>query len=57
MAPFQNQISSERADLLVRIARCRRLAKEVFDPATAKRLLELAAEYEQRLNVQNPPTT
>jgi hypothetical protein len=50
MGRLPNQISNERADLLVQIARCRRLAKEVYDQATVKKLLELAAEYEQRLN-------
>jgi hypothetical protein len=30
------------------ILKCRRLAAEMFDPKTAKRLLELADELEQR---------
>ena len=34
MSRLPNQISSERADLLVQIARCRRLAKEITDPET-----------------------
>jgi hypothetical protein len=54
MSQLPNQISSERADLLVQIARCGRLAKEVHDRATAEKLLALAAEYEQRLNTPQP---
>lgn len=50
MSRLPNQISSERADLLVQIARCRRLAKEVHDQPTIQKLLALAAEYEERLN-------
>jgi hypothetical protein len=38
--------------MLVQIARCRRLAKEVSDPETVDRLLALAVEYEQRLAAQ-----
>ena len=53
MSRLPNQISSERADLLVQIARCRRLAKEVTDPETVRQLLALAVEYEQKLA---PPT-
>jgi hypothetical protein len=49
MSRLPNQISSERADLLVQIARCRRLAKEVTDPETVRQLLALAVEYEQKL--------
>ncbi len=49
-ARLPNQISGERVDLLVQIARCRRLAKQVVDEATAQQLLALAAEYEQQLN-------
>ena len=49
MAQFPNQID-EPAALLEQIARCRRLAKEVYDQATAEKLLALAAEYEQRLS-------
>jgi hypothetical protein len=52
MSRLPNQISSERADLLVQIARCRRLAKEVTDPETVRQLLALAVEYEQRLAPQ-----
>jgi hypothetical protein len=48
MSKLPNQISSERADLLVQIARCRRLAHQVGDPVTTERLLALAMEYEQR---------
>jgi hypothetical protein len=50
MSRLPNQVSSERADLLVQIAKCRRLAKDVDDQETIKRLLALATEYEQRLN-------
>jgi hypothetical protein len=52
---FPNQISSERADLLVQIAKCHRLAKAVDDAETAQTLLELAAEYESRMNDNPPP--
>jgi hypothetical protein len=52
MSRLPNQINSERADLLFKIAKCRRFAREVSDEETAKRLLALAAEYEHRLNVQ-----
>ncbi len=45
-----NQISGERVDLLVQIARCRRLAKRAVDEATAQQLLALAAEHEEQLN-------
>jgi hypothetical protein len=45
-----NQVSSERADLLVQIARCRRLAKEIHDQPTVEKLLALALEYKLRLN-------
>jgi hypothetical protein len=50
MSRLPNQISSERADLLVQIARGRRLAKEVHDQETVQRILALVAEYEQKLN-------
>jgi hypothetical protein len=50
MHRLPNQISSERADLLVQIGRCRRLAKTLTDHTTIERLLALAAEYEQQLN-------
>jgi len=50
MSRLPNQISSERADLLVQIAKCRRLAKEVHDQTTIEKLLALAVEYELRLN-------
>jgi hypothetical protein len=35
---------------LSKIARCRRLAKQIDDEATAQQLLALDAEYEQQLN-------
>jgi hypothetical protein len=53
MSKLPNQISSERADLFVQIARCRRLAYQIGDRETTDRLLALAVEYEQRLNA--PP--
>ena len=49
MSGLPNQIVSKRAELLVQIAKCRRLAKEVDDQETQKSLLALAAEYEQTL--------
>jgi hypothetical protein len=49
MSRLPNQISSERADLLVQIARCRRLAYHVGDHETTGRLPALAIEYEKRL--------
>jgi hypothetical protein len=39
---YPNQISSERADLLVQIAKCRRLAKEVDDKATGEHTFGLS---------------
>jgi hypothetical protein len=50
---FPNQISSERADLLVQVARCRRLAKEVDDQPTVHKLLALTADYEERLKARH----
>jgi hypothetical protein len=49
MSKLPNQISSERADLLFQIAKCRRLAYQIGDTETTERLLALAMEYEQRL--------
>jgi hypothetical protein len=49
MAEMPNQIREGRADLMIKIERARRLAKEVPDHATAQRLLALAAEYERKL--------
>ena len=49
MARMPNQID-EPAVLREQIERCRRLAREVTDRATADKLLALAVEYEQRLN-------
>jgi hypothetical protein len=49
MSKLPNQISSERADLLVQIAKCRRLAHQIGDREMTERLLVLAAEYEQKL--------
>jgi len=49
MAEMPNQIREGRADLMMKIERARRLAKEVSDDATSQRLLALAAEYESQL--------
>jgi hypothetical protein len=46
MARMPNQVDGEHFGLLEQIAKCRRLAKEIHDPATGERLLALAAEYE-----------
>jgi hypothetical protein len=54
MARMPNQID-EPTSLLEQIARCRRLAKEVGDPVTVRRLLALAVEYEQKLSPPAPP--
>jgi hypothetical protein len=50
MARLPNQIGRERVDLIVQIARCRRLAQDVTDNLTVERLLALASEYEQQLH-------
>jgi len=50
MHRLPNQISSERADLLVQIDKCRRLADTCTDQETIQKLLALAAEYELQLN-------
>jgi hypothetical protein len=50
-----NQVDGEHVGLLEQIARCRRLAKEVSDPETVRRLLALAIEYEQKLSPPAPP--
>jgi hypothetical protein len=50
MGKLPNQSSSERADLLVQIERCRRLAHQITDQKTARTLLAMAVEYEQRLD-------
>jgi len=44
-----NQAASETADLLAKIARCRRLADEIVDTSTVQKLMALAAEYERQL--------
>jgi hypothetical protein len=46
-----NQAASETADLLAKIARCRRLADEIVDTSTVQKLLALAAEYERQLRL------
>lgn len=50
-----NEISSERANLLMNIERCRRLAATCTDQETIYKLLALTAEYEMELN--QPPTS
>jgi hypothetical protein len=55
MARMPNQVDGEHVGLLEQIARCRRLAKEVSDPETVRRLLALAIEYEQKLSPPAPP--
>jgi hypothetical protein len=49
MAPMPNQAGSGTADLLVKIARCHRLAKEITDDNRVQELMALAAEYERQL--------
>jgi len=49
MAQMPNQNREDRDDLLMKIARCHRLARETSDPLTVERSPALAAEYEQRL--------
>ena len=55
MARMPNQIDGEHTGLLEQIARCRRLAKEVSDEETVRRLLALAIEYEQELSPPAQP--
>jgi hypothetical protein len=50
-----NQIDGEHAGLREQIARCRRLAQEVSDEKTVRRLLALAIEYEQKLSPPAQP--
>jgi len=54
MHRLPNKISSEQADLIVQIERCRSLAKTLTDSSTIERLLALAAEYELQLNQLHP---
>ena len=42
--------TSERSDLAEQVARCRRLAKEIADPATVQQLLAMATEYQLLLD-------
>lgn len=55
MARMPNQIDGGHTGLLEQIARCRRLAKEVSDQETVRRLLALAIEYEQKLSPPAQP--
>ena len=41
------------ADLLVKIARCRRLADEIVNTNTVQKLNALAAEYERQLRLDS----
>ena len=50
MSRSPNYTGTERADLLFKIDKCRRFAKEISDQQTVTSLLALAAEYEQKLN-------
>jgi hypothetical protein len=52
MAEMPNEIRQGHADLILKIERCRRLAREAPDKVTAQKLLSLAAEYEQQLAAQ-----
>jgi hypothetical protein len=54
MHRLPNEISDERADLLMNIERCRRLAGTCTDQETIHKLLALAAEYELQLNPTQP---
>jgi len=49
MAQMLNQKTEGHADLLLKIERRRRLAKQVPDIKTAQQLLELATEYLKQL--------
>jgi hypothetical protein len=49
MAQMRNQKTEGHADLLLKIERRRRLAKQVPDIKTAQQLLELATEYLKQL--------
>ena len=49
MATLTNHRVTETADLLVKIARCHRLAKEINDARAAQQMIALAAEYEGQL--------
>ena len=49
MAELPNQSGKGHADLIVKIERARRLARDVPDELTTQRLLALAAEYERQL--------
>jgi hypothetical protein len=53
MARTTNQAESETADLLVKIARCRRLADEIVNTNTVQKLNALAAEYERQLRLDS----
>ena len=49
MASMQDQSGNGHADLVAKIERCRRLAREVPDLKTAQQLLELATDYLKQL--------
>jgi hypothetical protein len=49
MSQMPSQKTEGYADLLLKIERCRRLAREFPDLRTAQQLLELASEYLKQL--------
>ena len=57
--PRASPFMSDAAYFLEQAARCRRLAAELYDPADAKMLLELAEDFERRAaeltNEPRPP--
>ena len=57
MHRLPTQISSERADLLVQIERCLRLAGSCTDLDTIQKLLALAAEAEYELQLTETPAS
>jgi hypothetical protein len=52
MAEMPKQSPKGHADLIMKIERARRLAREVPDELTSQRLLALATEYEKQLDTQ-----
>ena len=53
MVEMPNQIWEGHTDLIMKIERARRLAREVPDRVTVRRLLALAVEYEKQLAALN----
>jgi hypothetical protein len=54
MAKTPNQAGSGAADLLMKIARCHRLARETPDSNAVRQLMDMAAEYERQLRQPSP---